>query len=182
MRLGRDEVIAPDVSWPFRPQPNARSIVQPQTTPWTLLLRHFKALTAPDALDPVLANLPATGPQQRSYPAVAVAPVLGRQGDNGLGQHILVSPDRRDIALGSPRLADDPASMAFRQPILLLDRLNRLPASIGRYKFPSATSLRICFSSDRSATSRFSRAFSRSSSLNRLACSISRPPYSLRQR
>jgi len=91
-----------------------------------------KALTAPDALDPVVANLPATGPQQRGNPAVAMALVLGRQGDNGLGKHILVNPDRGDIALGSPRLADDPASMAFRQPMLLLDRLDRLPASIGR--------------------------------------------------
>jgi hypothetical protein len=73
-------------------------------------------------------SLPATRPQQRGNPAVAIAPVLGRQGDNDLGQHILVSPDRRDIVLGSPRLADDPASMAFRQPILLLDRLDRPPS------------------------------------------------------
>lgn len=63
--------------------------------------------------------------------------------------------------------------MSFRHSILVLDRLDCLPASVGRYKFPSAISFRICFSRDRSATSR-------SSSLNRLACSISRPPYSLR--
>ena len=42
---------------------------------------------------------------------------------------------------------------------------HRAPAPRGAYKFPAATSCRICFSSESSATSRFSLAFSCSSAL-----------------
>ena len=77
-----------------------------------------------------------------------------------------VSIDAVSCAAG---LVDDPAGVAFGEPILLLDALNRPPAPFGAYKFPDATSFRICFSSDRSATSRFRRTFSRSKSFIRLA-------------
>ena len=50
------------------------------------------------------------------------------------------------------------------------------------YHFPSATSLRIALSSDRSATSFLSRMFSFSSSLSRLTVSSLAPPYSCRHR
>lgn len=66
-------------------------------------------------------------------------------------------------------LADDPASVALREAIPLLDAIDRLPASLGGYKFPEATSDSTCFSKDRSATSRRSRAFSRSRSFIILA-------------
>jgi hypothetical protein len=52
------EVIAPDVIAPFRPQPNARAVVQPQTAPRPLFLGDFQALPAPDAADTVFANIP----------------------------------------------------------------------------------------------------------------------------
>jgi hypothetical protein len=39
-------------------------------------LRYFQPLTAPDALDPVLADLDPTLVQQSRHPAVAVAAVL----------------------------------------------------------------------------------------------------------
>ena len=118
----------------------------------------------------------------RRDPTIAVTAIFGGKSDNGSGERILVGTNRGNITLRSPRLADDPAGMAFRELILALDRFDCLPAPVRRYKFPSATSFRICFSRDRSATSRLSRAFSRSSSLKLLACSISRPPYSLRHR
>ena len=56
------------------------------------------------------------------------------------------------------------------------------PTPCGAYKFPWATSCRICFSSDSSAISRLSREFSFSSSFTRLACSSLSLPYSLRHR
>lgn len=79
-------------------------------------------------------------------------------------------------------LADDPAGMTFRETILFSDAVDRLPASLGGYKFPEATSASTCFSKDRSATSRRNRAFSRPRSFIRRAWSICRPPYALRQR
>jgi hypothetical protein len=41
------------------PQPYARSIVEPQPSSGLLLLRHLQPFTTPDALDSILANLPA---------------------------------------------------------------------------------------------------------------------------
>ena len=64
-------------------------------------------------MNPVLTYRPARCLQQRGDTAVAVASVLGRQGDEGAGQRILVSRYRRHVALRAPVLADDPAGMAF---------------------------------------------------------------------
>jgi hypothetical protein len=66
-------------------------------------------------------------------------------------------------------LTDDPASVTFREAVLLPNAVDRLPASLGGYKFPEATSASTCFSRDRSATSRRKRAFSRSRSFIFLA-------------
>jgi hypothetical protein len=84
MCLGRDEVITPDVSRALRPDPHARTVVEPKPAPRTLLARNSEALSAPDALNPVLAYPPATGPQQSRNPAIAVVPMLRRQGDDSL--------------------------------------------------------------------------------------------------
>src|SRR5918993_808930 len=99
-----------------------------------------------------------------------------------MGQLILVSPEDGRIALGSSWLADDAAGVALREAIRLPDACHCLAPPLGAYKFPEATSLRICFSRERSATRRRRRAFSRSRSFRRLACSRGTPPYSLRQR
>src|SRR5439155_1255046 len=59
---------------------------------------------------------------------------------------------------------------------------DRLAPAGWAHQFPFATSLSACFSSAWSATIAFKRAFSRSSSLSRLASSAFIPPYWLRQR
>jgi hypothetical protein len=169
MGLGRHEVIAPDVITVLRPEPNARSVVQPQAASRLLSLGDFQALPAPDATDAVFANIPPSLVEEGRDPAIAIPTILRAQGDDGLRQRIFISSNRGNVALRSPRLADQPARMTFREAILLPDAPYRLPASVGRYKFPEAISLRTCFSSDRSATNRFSRAFSRSKSFIRLA-------------
>lgn len=70
--------------------------------PWppytSSLLRDLEPATKPDALNPVLAHLPAGSLQWRGDAAVAVAPVFGRQGDDGAGQRILVGQRRRHVA------------------------------------------------------------------------------------
>ncbi len=79
-------------------------------------------------MNPVLAHRPAACRQQRGDAAVAVAPVLGRQGDDGAGQRILV---RQHVALRAPVLADDPAGVTFRGTVLPSDPVDRPPASLG---------------------------------------------------
>ena len=89
-----------------------------------------------------------------------------------MGQLIFVGLLRGKVSLRSPRLPDDPAGLALAQPIPLTSYLNRLPASLGAYNFPWAISRRTCFSSDRSATSFFSRPFSSSSCLSRFLINV----------
>jgi len=60
--------------------------------------------------------------------------------------------------------------------------LHRLPPLRRAQKFPEVASRRIALSSSASASSRFQRAFSFSSSLSFLAWSTFKPPYSRRQR
>ena len=134
-----------------------------------MFLRYFEPLTAPDPLHAVAANLPAGRPQQRGDTPIAVAAVLRGESDDCASQRILVSSGKGRVALRAAGLVDDPAGVAFGEPVLRPDSLDSLPAPFGAYKFPEATSFRICFSSDRSATRRFSRTFSRSSSFIRRA-------------
>ena len=129
----------------------------------------LQPLATPDPLNPVLAHPPAVCLQQRGDASVAIAPILGRQGNDGSGQPILVCRHGGHVALRAAVLADDPAGVTFREAVLLPNAVDRLPASLGGYKFPEATSARTCFSNDRSATSRRSRAFSRSRSFIFLA-------------
>ena len=130
MGLALDEVEAPDVIAMERPQPHAGSIVQPQAAAWLMLLRDLQPLATPDALDPVLAHLPAGCLQQRGDAAVAIAPVFGRQGDDRAGQRILVSRHHGHVALRAAMLADDPAGMTLGETVLLSDTVDRLPASL----------------------------------------------------
>jgi hypothetical protein len=88
-------------------------------------------------MNPVLAHRPAACRQQRGDAAVAVASAFGRQGDDGAGQRILVG---RHVAVRTPVLADDPVGLTFRETVLPPDAVHRLPASLGGYTLPEATS------------------------------------------
>lgn len=91
----------------------------------------LQPLATPDALNPILAHLPAVCLQQRGDAGVAVAPILGRQGNDGSGQPILVGRQGGHVALRTPVLTDDPAGVTFREAVLCSDTVDRLPASLG---------------------------------------------------
>jgi len=78
-----DEVVAPDVDRPLRPQPHAGAVGQPQPAALGLPGRHLEPLPAPDPLDPLVVHQPARVPQQRSDLAVAVAAIPPRQPKRG---------------------------------------------------------------------------------------------------
>ena len=167
--LGLDKVVAPDMIAMLRPQADARAVIEPEPAAWLLLSGYFEPLTTPDPLNPITAHLPPGVNKQCCDPAIAIAPVLGGQRDNRSRQRILVSSNDGGVSLGPAVLADDPAGVAFREAVLLPNALDSLPAPFGAYKFPEATSLSTCFSSDRSATRRLRRTFSRSRSFIRFA-------------
>lgn len=169
MRLRLHEVVGPDMIAMLRSQPDAGAIIQPKPTARPLFPRYFQPLTAPDPLNAITSDPPASIGKQRCDPAITVSPVLGCKRDDRSRQRILVSSNDRSVSLCPTVLADNPAGMAFRETILLPNAFYSLPAPLGAYKFPEATSFSTCFSSDRSATRRLRRTFSRSRSFMRLA-------------
>jgi hypothetical protein len=75
----------------------------------------------------------------------------------------------RQVSLRSTPLIHQSASMPLGEFTFLPRMLHRTTPPVRAQKFPEATSFRICFSKDSSATKRFSFAFSRSSSFIRFA-------------
>ncbi len=73
-------------------------------------MRHFQPLTAPDALHPIHANIPASFLKQLVDPPIAVTAILGRQGQDCLGQRIFVSPHDHAVTLRPARLEGTPLS------------------------------------------------------------------------
>jgi hypothetical protein len=71
-----DKVEAPDMVGIRRPKPDAGSVIEPKPASLWLLLWHLQSLAAPDALNPILANLNAASVQQGRHPAVAIAAIL----------------------------------------------------------------------------------------------------------
>ena len=137
--------------------------------------RHLQPLPTPDALHAIVADDPAGLPEQCRDSAIPIAPVLAGQRDNRLRQRPFIVAVRRAVPLRAAPLAEQATRLPFGDPVTLLGRRDRLTASVGAQEFPWATSRRICFSSESSATTRFSRVFSFSSSFRRLACASLRP-------
>ena len=146
----------------LRSQSNAGTVVEPQPPSRLLPFGYFGPSTAPDPLDAITANLPAGFGKKRPDPTIAIASITRSQRDNRARQRIFISPDDGGVSLRPAWLADDPAGMTFRETVLLPNALlDCLAAPLGAYKFPKATSLSTCFSSERSATRRFRRRRSR---------------------
>ena len=99
MRSGTHEVIAPNMIRSFRPQPHTGTVIQPQSSPGSLLLRHFQPLPPPDPLHPILAHWPACTPQQGRDPPVAVAPRTTSPGQ----RFARVKPSSSSTGFGSYR-------------------------------------------------------------------------------
>ena len=101
-----------------------------------MLLRDFQPLTAPDALNPVLAHIDPGVVKEGRHSTIAVAAILGREIDNVLGQLIFIGLARGNVSLRSPWLPDDPAGLSLAQTVPLLSCRDRLPAPLGAYNFP----------------------------------------------
>jgi hypothetical protein len=99
VRIGADEIVRPDVIGSLRPQPYARTVIEPQPTSWLLFLGNLQPFAAPDALYPILAHSPARFPQRHRDASVALAAILAGQHDNGPGQCIFIITLCRLVAL-----------------------------------------------------------------------------------
>ena len=125
MGAGADKVVAPDVILMLRPQPHARTVVQPQAG---LVASVSAALSAlPAARSAALGPCPHPSPlaQHRRDPPIAVASILAGQLQDGSRQPIFVVALDRDVSLRPSPLPQQPARMPLRQPMLLPSMLYR---------------------------------------------------------
>ena len=86
------------------------------------------------------------------------------------------------VTLGAAVLPDQPARPPLGDPEHLLQVLDGAAPAGRAHQFPRPSSFKASIWSSLSATIRFSRAFSPSSSLRRLTSSALSPPYWARQR
>lgn len=102
------------------PQPDTRTVIEPQPSAFRWLGRYFKPFTPPDALHPFAINPPAVGTQQRGDAAIAVAAIGTGQLNNRDRQRCFVVTHPVRLALGRARLTNGSASAPFRnsQPLL----------------------------------------------------------------
>src|SRR5215467_6407183 len=94
-----DKVVGPDVIAVLRPQPDARSVRQPEPAALRLLMGNLEPLASPDTLDPLVVDEPAGLPQQPGDLAIAVAAVLPGKLDDIGRETLFVVTTARDLAL-----------------------------------------------------------------------------------
>ena len=167
MRPVLNEVIGPDMIGILRSEPDARSVIEPETALLFLLRWDFQPFTSPDPLDPLVVYVPARVAQQTGDYPISVSPVLAGEFDNVFGQLLLVGRAAWNLALRGAMLPENAAGPALRYANGLPHLVNA-PASARRaQKFPPAASVRINLSKVKSETALRRRWFSFSSSLSR---------------
>ena len=115
----------------LRPQPNARSVGQPEPAALGLLMGNLQPLTLPDTLAPLVVDCPARLAQQRSDLAIAIAAVLPGKLDNIGGETPLVVMTTRDLALRRAMLPERRTGTTLGDVQLRSDLLNAGTATRG---------------------------------------------------
>jgi len=133
-----------------------------------MLGRHRQLLPAPDALQTILTCLKPAPIEHGSDPPIAKPSILPGKREDALRARILIPSLDEVRAQGAPRLNQNPVGQAMRYAVVTHRMSDCPPALLGAQKFPSATSFRMAFSSDRSATMFLRLAFSHSRFFNQL--------------
>src|ERR1051325_4769671 len=94
-----EEVVRPDVIRALGPQPDARSIGQPQAGALRFPSGNIQPLASPDSLDPLVIDQPPGPAQQLGNLAVPVATVLPGQLDDVGGQPGFILTALRDLGI-----------------------------------------------------------------------------------
>ncbi len=126
-----DKVVGPDVIAVLRPQPDARSVGQPEPASFGLFMGDLQPLASPDALDPLVVDYPARLAQQPCDLAIAVAAVLLGKLDNIGRQTLLVLTAARDLALRRAMLSERRAGATLGDMQLRSHLLNAGTATRG---------------------------------------------------
>jgi hypothetical protein len=176
------EVQRPHVIRPLSPQPPGRDRRIAHTLALAPPARHPDALLAPQPLRPLAVQLPALLEQQLMRAAVPPPrPPTGDPPQLGSQRRVILG-DARLMTLGRAVLSDIPARPSLGDPQTVLQHDHRLAPARRAHQFPFeiSSSAEIC--SVWSATIRFNRVFSTSSSFKRFTSSAFIPPYCARHR
>src|SRR5205814_1390495 len=157
-----------DMVRPAWPEPDARAVVQIQSSALFLASRNFQSLLTPDALHPLVIDPPALYLQQRCDAFVSIAAVLCRQPDDVPRQRVLIIASFDRFPERAAALAQGAACFPLRTSQYLLNMNDGLTPAFRRgQNFPLETSFNIWLSTVSSATARLRRLFSTSSSFRR---------------
>ena len=126
-----DKVVGPDMIAVLRPQPNARSVGQPEPAALGLLVGNLQPLTLPDTLDPLVVDDPARLAQELGDFAIAIAAVLPGKLDNIGCKTLLVVTTARDLALCRAMLPERRTGATLGDMQLRSDLLNAGTATRG---------------------------------------------------
>src|SRR6266508_3993701 len=126
-----DKVVGPDMIAVLRPQPNARSVGQPEPAALGLLMGNLQPLTLPDTLDPLVVDYPARLAQELGDLAIAIAAVLPGKLDNIGCETLLVVTAARDLALRRAMLPERRTGATLGNMQLRSDLLNAGTATRG---------------------------------------------------
>src|SRR5262249_31544179 len=177
-----DEVVGPDMIVLLRPQPDARSVGQPEPAALGLLRWDLEPLALPDTLDPLVVDCPARLAQQFGDLAIAIAAVLPGKLDNIGRETLFVLTTARELALCRAMLPERRTGATLGDLQLRSHLLNAGTATRAASKFPRAADCRMSLSSVKSEPALRSRLFSSSRSFRRFPCSVFSPPNSWRHR
>lgn len=115
MRPAFDEVIGPNMLRPLRPKTDARSVIQQEPALLGLSQRHPQPLPPPYPHDTLHVHGLACIPKKNRDPAVAVAPILGRERHNIRGQRAFVGAAPRYFPLCRAMLPKPATDDALRK-------------------------------------------------------------------
>ncbi len=132
------EVVRPDVAPIQRPQPDARSVVEPQPTSLRLPLRDLQPLLPPDPLHPLVLHPPALDAERVRDASLAVAAESTRESHDITSERPLVTRHSPRPALGRAWLPEHPARSPLRRPELLTYTHHTTSSALGAQKFPLA--------------------------------------------
>ena len=119
-----DKVVGPDVIAVFWPKTDARSVIEPQPPALGLFGGDLQTLSPPEALDPLVIDLPPRPAQELRDLAIAVAAVLPGQGDHVGGQPLFVFRAPRHLALRRAVLTEHHTGAALGHPHRVPDVLD----------------------------------------------------------
>jgi hypothetical protein len=126
----------PDMIALLRPQPNARSVGQPEPAALGLLVGDLQPLTLPDTLDPLVVDYRARLAQERGDLAAAIAAVLPGKLDNIGGETLLIVTTARDLALRRAMLPERRTGATLGDMQLRSDLLKQARRRAGLRSFP----------------------------------------------